>query len=348
MRPREPVLLAAADTELTLFGEFPDRRRVPFHARAASPMQRHTFGMEGADFDVDVASDGRRLVFSSTRHAIRPNLYLKEVGGQAVTQLTHDPAADVQPTFSADGRRVAFASDRAGSWDIWLLDLEGGPPRQITDSPWHEVHPSFSPDGRRLVYSMFNELAEKWELWVVNLDRPGSRMMIADGLFPRWSPVGDTIVYQRARERGGRWFSIWTVDLIDGEPTFPVEVAASSDMALIQPTFSSDGQWIAYATAEMQAGDQNALPGQMPVFGRGDIWIVQRDGTSPLRLTDGQGAHFSPSFAPDGHVFFTRSQGGVENIWSARPMAVPITSGPVTAGDDSAVSYVTGGGRERR
>jgi len=339
----EPVRLAAAEGEVTLFGEFPDRGRVPFHARAASPMQQHTFSMEGADFDVDVSPDGRRFVFSSTRHAVRPNLYLKEVGGQAVTQLTNDSSADVQPTFSADGKWVAFASDRLGNWDIWLLNLEGGSPRQVTDSPWHEVRPSFSPDGRRLVYSLFNEQAENWELWVVDLDRPGSRAMIAVGLFPRWSPVADTIVYQRARERGGRWFSIWRVDLVDGEPTFPVEVASSAEMALIQPTFSRDGLWIAYATAEVSAGDARGLPGQITVSNRGDIWIVRSDGTSPLRLTDGQGAHFSPAFGPDGQVFFTRSQGDAENIWSVRPQAVPITAAPAGAEGGSAMSSLTHG-----
>ena len=84
--PPEPQLTSAGDVHLTLFGEFPDRQRVPFHARAASPMKQHTFETEGADFDVDISPDGKYLVFASTRHSAQPDLYLKTVDGRAVTR----------------------------------------------------------------------------------------------------------------------------------------------------------------------------------------------------------------------------------------------------------------------
>ena len=165
--PPEPSLHAAGDAQLTLFGELPERSRVPFHARAASPMEQHTFGTEGADFDEDVSPDGQWLVLSSTRHNIRPDIYLKKVRGQAMTLLASDPASDVQPCFSPDGKRVVFTSNRSGNWDLWMVNLAGGPAQQITHSPLHEVHPSFSPEGKRLVYCVFNSRADQWELWTL-------------------------------------------------------------------------------------------------------------------------------------------------------------------------------------
>jgi len=329
--PSEPTLLAAGDAHLTLFGEFPDHNRVPFQARAASPMQQHTFNSEGADFDVDVSPDARWVVFSSTRHSVHPDLYLKTVDGRAVTQLASDPGADVQPCFSPDGHSIVFASNRTGNWDLWMVGLNGGPARQLTRSSAHEVHPSFAPDGKRLVYCMFNERSQQWELWTLNLDQPGSRQMIGVGLFPEWSPVSDSIVYQRARERGGRWFSIWRVDLENGEPKFPIELASSSDMAFIQPSWSADGQWVAYGTATLGSGDSGPLDASVPVLNHGDVWIMRSDGTSPLKLTDGQGAHFSPTFSPDQHVFFTSLQNGVENVWSVKPLLVPINATPTAS-----------------
>lgn len=335
--PPEPSLRAAGDAQLTLFGEFPDKARVPFHAKAASPMEQHTFGTEGADFDVDVSPDGQLLVFSSTRHSMRPDIYLKKVNGQAVTLLASDPASDVQPCFSPDGKRVAFSSSRSGNWDLWMVSLDGGPVRQITHSPMHEVHPSFSPDGKRLVYCVFNPRGEQWEMWVLQVDQPASAKMIGTGLFPRWSPVGESIVYQRARERGGRWFSIWRIDLEAGEPKFPVELAASSDMALIQPTWSPDGQWIAYGTALLSQGSD--MPdGIATVMSRGDVWVMRADGASPMQLTDGAGTHFSPAFGADGRVFFTSLRNGAESIWSVKPLLVPITPAPAAAKEP------TGGG----
>jgi len=331
--PPEPMLEAASDAHLTLFGEFPDRTRIPFQARAASPMEQHTFTTEGADFDVDVAPDAKWVVFSSTRHTAHPDLYLKTVDGRAVTQLTSDPAADVQPCFSPDGQSVAFASDRSGNWDLWIIGLQGGQCRQITRSPMHEVHPSFAPDGKRLAYCAFNPKADQWELWMLQLDQPGSKKMIGIGLFPEWSPVADSIVYQKARQRGGRWFSIWRVDLEMGEPKFPVELAASADMAFIQPSWSADGQWITYGTAVLGT-DAEAPHAPVPVLSHGDVWIMRAAGTSPLQLTDGVGAHFGPVFSTDQRVYFTSLQNGSENIWSVKPLLVPITQAP-TASDDT-------------
>lgn len=323
VQPIEPVLHTTADAQLTLFGELPERARVPFHARAASPMEQHTFTTEGADFDVDISPDGKWMVFASTRHSMRPDIYLKTINGRAVTLLCSDPASDVEPCFSPDGKSVVFASNRSGNWDLWMIGLDGGRPRQLTNSPMHEIHPSFAPDGKRLVYCAFNPKADQWELWTLQMDLPSSNRMIGVGLFPEWNPIGDSIVYQRARERGGRWFSIWRTDLQMGEPRYPVELAASADMALIQPSWSSDGQWVAYGTAKPGAGGETP-DAAGPVLSRGDVWMIRADGTSPLQLTDGEGVHFSPTWGPDQRVYFTSRQSGAENLWSVRPMQAPI------------------------
>ena len=326
----------ASDAHLTLFGELPDHSRVPFQARAASPMKQHTFTTEGADFDVDVSPDGKWIVFSSTRHSAQPDLYLKTINGRAVTQLISDPAGDVQACFSPDGKRIAFASNRGGNWDLWMIGLEGGQATQITRSPLHEVHPSFAPDGQRLVYCIFNDRADQWELWTQQLDQPGSRRMIGVGLFPEWSPTSDSIVYQKARERGGRWFSCWRVDLVMSEPKFPVELATSSDTALIQPSWSPDGQWVTYGTARLGSAGQDLPDDAVIAQTRGDIWIMQADGSSPLKLTGGAGAHFGSVWSVDGRVYFTSQQNGIENIWSVKPLPSQTTQLPDAADDRTA------------
>lgn len=360
--PPEPHLAAARDAQLTLFGEFPDRQRVPFVAQAASPMKQHSFAAEGADFDVDVAPDGNHLVFASTRHTPRPNLYLKTIDGRAVTQLTDDPASDVQPAFSPDGKQIAFASSRSGNWDLWMVSLQGGRATQITHSPQHEVHPSFSPDGTRLAYCQFNERSDTWELWVLDLSQPDSRKMIGLGLFPEWSPTSDSIVYQRARQRGGRWFSVWRVDLVDGEPAFPVEIASSVEMALIQPSWSPNGQWITYGTAQLSSpppvadvpepdADGETVVDQAPpaprdvTMSRGDVWIVRADGSGAVQLTEGEGVNFGSVWGTDQRVYFTSLRNGSENVWSVLPMMAapePLTAtqaGPApAASSETAVS----------
>ncbi len=331
--PPEPSLRVASDSQLTLFGEFPDQSRVRYEARAASSMKQHSFTSEGADYDVDISPDGGAIVFSSTRHSAQPDIYLKRVQGRAVSKLTDDPAGDVQPAISPDGRTIAFSSFRSGNWDLWIISLDGGQARQITSSPQHEVHPTWSPEGQRLAYCRFNEVAQHWELWTLQLDQPGSQRMIEIGLFPEWSPTGDSLVYQKARERGGRWFSIWRVDLAMGEPGYPVELASSAEMALIQPNWSPNGQFITYGTARLGQGGQ-PMAETDAIMTQGDIWVMGADGSTPKQLTDGAGTHFGPAWSPDGRVYFTSRITGSENIWSV----LPVESGPMpmTSADNAA------------
>ena len=311
-----PRLAVAGDPHVTLFGELPGVRTASYSANSNVSLYQHTYPAEGADFDPDVDPLGERLVFASTRHSMQPDLYVQRVFGTAVTQLTADPAADVQPVFSPDGRRVAFASDRGGAWDIWVIGVDGSPPVQITDSPGDELHPTWSPDGTQLAYCRRPANGGPWELWITSVASGGRHWFIGYGLFPDWSPVGDTLVYQRARERGSHWFGIWTIELIDGEPRYPTEVASSSTGAFIVPTWSPDGRRIAFgAVPAPLAGRGSGGPTEQ----RSDIWIVDREGGRRFRLSDGRGVSFSPAWAVTGRVFFTSRHSGIERIWSTAP-----------------------------
>ena len=95
---------------------------------------------------------GKFMVFSSTQHRPTADVYMKPVGGSAITQLTADPAHDIMPTISSDGSRIAFTSNRNGNWDIFVMSSRGagGADHQ---RPEHELHPSWSPDGSRLVFA---------------------------------------------------------------------------------------------------------------------------------------------------------------------------------------------------
>jgi TolB protein len=314
-QPR-PHLAAARDSQVTVFGELPNRPDVPYFTRTASSMLQHTFAQEGADFDPAISPDGTWMVFSSTRHNRSPDLYYKQIDGIAVTQLTSDPASDVHPVFSPDGRRVAFASNRAGNWDIWMVALDGTQAQQITSSGSDELHPSWSADGKRLVYCSLPPRGQ-WELWVADAtDGGGHKHFFGYGLFPEWSPVGDTILYQRARERGSRWFSVWTVQLVDGEPRYPTEVAAGSDAAFITPSWSVDGTRIAFAAVAASSPAKTDVRSAPQVA---DIWVVDADGRNRVRLTDGHTANFGPAWSPAGRIFFTSGREGHEAIWSLNP-----------------------------
>ena len=323
-----PMLAAARAGEITLFGDLHDRDAEEYYSRSAISLKRHTFAEIGGDNDADVTSDGTRLVFSSTRHNIRPDLYVKTVDGTAVTQLTSDPASDVQAVFSPDDGRVAFTSDRTGNWDIWVFGLDGGQPFQITSGLADEVHPSWSPDGSKIVYCSLPMRGGQWELWIADIRGGSGKKFIGYGLFPVWSPLGDKILYQRARERGSNLFSIWTVTLVDGEPRYPTEVASTAHEAYVLPAWSVDARQIAFSSVNEPGPDELSLPSSEAPM---DIWTMWADGSGKVRLTDGHTGNFAPVFAPNGRLFFTTRRSGQENIWSL----LPGTQGTVSPGGGS-------------
>ncbi len=321
-----PTLTASGDPQMTLFGEIPGVPTYEFESRAAVSLRQHTYPSEGSDFDPSMSRDGKRIIFASTRHSLNPDIYYKDVDGVAVVQLTADPASDVQPCFSPDGRRVAFASDRAGNWDIWTVNLDGHQAIQVTGSSAHEVHPTWSPDGKQLVFCSMPERGGQWELWLVSAEAGAVKKVIGYGLFPEWAPNSNTILYQRARRRGSRWFSLWTLRLVKGEPRMPTEILSSPEHAMILPTWSPDEKQIAYCAVEnvpsVAQGPRNPLQ-------RADIWMVDIDGRGKVRLTDSVGSNYAPTWSKWGRIYLTSNRtgdGDNESIWSVIPLRAPMTA----------------------
>lgn len=116
----------------------------------------------GAVYNVAWAPNGQEIVFNGTRGGIS-DLYLMNAQTGAVRQLTNDRYAQLQPTFSPDGRTIAFATDQSeetnfermtfGDLKIGTLDLASG---QITVhrgfAHGKHINPQFSPDGRNIYF----------------------------------------------------------------------------------------------------------------------------------------------------------------------------------------------------
>ncbi len=302
----------------SMFGELPSghaggerHRTIP---DATENIRRITVSEVGADFDPTTSPDGRRIFFASTRHRPTADIYSQAIGGSAVTQITNDPAHDVMPAVSPDGTRVAFASNRNGSWDIYVAGVEGGQAVQVTSDTSHELHPSWSPDGDTITYCRLGETSDRWEVWLVELDRPVGGKFLTYGLFPEWQPGGNKILFQRSRDRDDRLFSVWTIDMEAGEAIAPTEIASSATAAIINPTWARDGSYIAYATVYLQSENDY---GAKPTLA--DIWIQRLDGSARTNLTGGWFANLMPTWAADNRIYFISDRGGTDNIWSIGP-----------------------------
>lgn len=106
--------------------------------------------------------DGRTILFvrsgTSTVPGSPAHLYLLKLASGAVVQLTRTPidrgvsVGDQSPTWSANGTRIAFTSDRFGSNDIFVMNANGSNLRRVTTKLSNDNHPTFAPDGRALAF----------------------------------------------------------------------------------------------------------------------------------------------------------------------------------------------------
>ncbi len=319
LQPGQP-----SNAAMNLYGEVLAKSMTPQGADAGKAgganLKQVSFAVEGADFDPDVSPDGKRLVYSSTQHRMTADIYVKNIDSRVVSQLTNDPANDVMPKVSPDGTRVAFASNRAGNWDIFVMPINGGRAIQLTNNSADDLHPTWSPDGTHLAFCRLGEVSGQWEIWTTDVGNSGVASFVCYGLFPAWCPVPgtgangtDKIAFQKSRERGDRAFSIWTIDFRDAQADNLTEVASTPLAACINPAWSLDGQWLAFATVpnpQQWAQSTDTRPSTA------DLWLIDVNGNSRISLSAGTAVNLMPSWGPSNRLFFVSDRGGIDNIWS--------------------------------
>lgn len=99
--------------------------------------------------------DGTRLAFTSDRDG-QIDVYVTAADGSAPRRLTTDPGGDSSPTWSPDGRRLAFERGTGRdetSKDIWTMTATGAAQRRLTTTPGVDAGPSWSPDGRQIAFT---------------------------------------------------------------------------------------------------------------------------------------------------------------------------------------------------
>ena len=83
-------------------------------------------------------------------------------------QITKD-CSDSYPVIPPNGEYLAFSSQRAGNWDIYLMELSDGDPQRVTKERGTDTTPVFSPDGQKLYYRS-NSINPNWQVVVMELD----------------------------------------------------------------------------------------------------------------------------------------------------------------------------------
>ena len=92
-----------------------------------------------------ISPDGQQIAFS-----YKGDIYTVGVNGGRANQITTNPAHDTRPVWSPNGQQIAFASDRLGSMDIYIVDKEGGVPTRLTTHSGNETPLTFKDNDHIL------------------------------------------------------------------------------------------------------------------------------------------------------------------------------------------------------
>ena len=202
--------------------------------------------------------------------------------GSDVRRLTNSPGDDRVPDWSADGRRIAFASDRmgAGHPEIFVMNADGSGVAQLTHESEYAFGPAWSPDGTRVAfYSIRPSTGFRTQIYVINTDGTGERNIsnsTGEDFGPSWSPDGSHIAFWSRRSSDGE---IWTMNADGSGQTRLTDVIADD----VYPDWSPDGSRIAFTSTR-------------PGYGDDAVWVMDPDGSDLHRIAPGGG----PSWSPDG------------------------------------------------
>ena len=192
------------------------------------------------------------------------------------------------PAWSPDGSRIAFASAREGSFDIYVMNADGTGTKQLTSSRANDQGPTWSSDGNRIAFTRSTNVAH---IHVMQADGTGVRRLTDDDLAvegePAWSPDGRWIAYTRAS--GSEFREIWVVRPDGSGRRSVTELNAKS----YAPAWAPDSKRLAFSSNH-----------DLALY---DIYMVGTDGRDVRRLVRSTTDAFEPAWSPTGtEILFSR------------------------------------------
>ncbi len=226
------------------------------------------------------------------------DIFTMNPDGSGLTNITQNPANDLDPYWSADGFRIVFRSNRDDNPEIYVMDEDGGNPTRLTNHPAQDFQPSISPDGRTVLFQSLRTGNSQIFAMPVDGKDPDDVQQLSDfsGLGagePEWSPDGSTIVFTGVpspppNARG----AIYTMraDGAHVRQLTPFSLNAAS------PDWSPDGTQIAFVSNFFFTDLAS------------DVFVMRANGSQIAQLTAGFGNNLDPAWSPDGeNILFSHA-----------------------------------------
>ena len=237
-----------------------------------------------------------KIVFVGRRSkAANKQIFVADFDGSNVTQITDGEYLHLSPSWSADGRYIAFTSYEGKSPDIYIFDTVTRTKRKVTTSPGLDSGGNFAPNGKVLAHtSSRGDDTDIFTITPAGTDR--TLFLEGSGLDvdPKFSPDGKWLAWVSGRF-GNPHIFVATITWNGESPKL------TGDKRL---TYSG---WYNATPAWTPESDKIAFGGYDRDINRWDIFIMNPDGKQLERLTLKSGDSESPSFSPNGQLIVYQS-----------------------------------------
>jgi serine/threonine protein kinase len=267
---------------------------------------------------------GGRIAFTCTRGEFN-QLCMVNRDGTGFSQLTDMEASNYYPTFTPDGASLLFASNRNGSFDLYLLQFSEKQLFQLTQNVGNVISPDYSPDGRTIVFA--NRVGNATTaIWMVNAEGLNPRLVytgINNIVSVAWSPNGERIAYAMS-DGTPQEYEIYIMDAngknhvhisqglrgvggsIDWSPDskYLLVYAGPFEDKDIFRIDAANGDFVQLTNGGNNAGAAYSPDGRYIVFNsmrnenQADLYIMRADGTNQQPLTNHPEPDWGSQWAP--------------------------------------------------
>lgn len=211
--------------------------------------------------------------------------------------------------------KIAFVANRAGNWDLFVMNGDGTGLTQLTDTPIDERQPAVSPDGQRVAYS-----TSDGALRVIRLaDKTAEALPLPAARYgyPAWLGDGSGLVYTSYTfAPGNEDADFFVYSFADRQPRPFLTQTGPQDY----PALSPDGDTLAYVSS---------LATALPKFGSAltqQLWVSSLKYGRPSQLLPGSTDETRPAWSPDGAwIAFSSARAGGPDLWMVRPDGKELT-----------------------
>lgn len=261
-------LIEVASSSQSLQGKVLKKSGNPIFSRDfsfASGWRRATHELADAivlDLLGEVGFATSKVTFISARTGNK-EIYIMDIDGHDVKQLTSDRVISLGPKFSKDGNLISYTSYKTGYPDAWVIDLNSKKRRRVSFFPGINSGSELAPNGGRIALTLSKD--GNTELYTISAEGGDPRRLTrtrGTEATPSWSPDGSKIAYV-SDERGSP--QIYIVSVSGGAP----RRIRTNSLYTTEPDWSPDGQKIAYSimtAGQMQIGCTDISTGKQKIL----------------------------------------------------------------------------------